>query len=68
MGAIEALVTGLTDDIKFLKKNRIFFVAGLSIFIYFMALLNITNVSRTELIYSIRGRQRCLIFREESMY
>ncbi|XP_039265128.2 sodium-dependent noradrenaline transporter-like [Styela clava] len=43
MGAMEALVTGISDDIMFVKKHRIFFVAGLNIFVYFLAFLNITN-------------------------
>lgn len=45
MGGMEAVITGLTDDFKILKRNRKLFTFATAILTFLFALLCITNVS-----------------------
>ncbi len=45
MGGMEAVITGLTDDFKILKRNRKLFTFATAFGTFLVALLCITNVS-----------------------
>lgn len=45
MGGMEAVITGLTDDFKILKRNRKLFTFITSLGTFLVALLCVTNVS-----------------------
>lgn len=45
MGGMEAVITGLTDDFKILKRNRKLFTFATAFLTFLFALLCITNVS-----------------------
>lgn len=45
MGGMEAVITGLTDDFKILKRNRKLFTFATAFGTFLFALLCITNVS-----------------------
>lgn len=46
MGGMEAVITGLSDDFKILKRNRKLFTFATAFGTFLIALLCITNVSR----------------------
>lgn len=45
MGGMEAVITGLTDEFKILKRNRKLFTFATAFLTFLFALLCITNVS-----------------------
>lgn len=45
MGGMEAVITGLTDDFKILKRNRKLFTFATAFGTFLFALLCVTNVS-----------------------
>lgn len=45
MGGMEAVITGLSDDFKILKRNRKLFTFATAIFTFLFAMLCVTNVS-----------------------
>lgn len=45
MGGMEAVITGLSDDFKFLKRNRKLFTFATAFGTFLMALICVTNVS-----------------------
>lgn len=47
MGGMEAVLTGLTDDFKILKRNRKLVTFASAILTFLFALLCVTNVSKT---------------------
>jgi len=47
MGGMEAVITGLTDDFKILKRNRKLFTFATAFGTFLVALICITNVSIT---------------------
>lgn len=46
MGGMEAVITGLTDDFKILKRNRKLFTFATAFLTFLFALLCVTNVSK----------------------
>lgn len=45
MGGMEAVITGLSDDFKILKRNRKLFTFATAFGTFLVALLCVTNVS-----------------------
>lgn len=46
MGGMEAVITGLTDEFKILKRNRKLFTFATAFLTFLFALLCVTNVSK----------------------
>lgn len=55
MGGMEAVLTGLSDDFKILKRNRKLFTFATVVGTFLMALLCVTNVSLFKLSNVIFG-------------
>lgn len=68
MGGMEAVITGLSDDFKILKRNRKIFTFATAFGTFLVALLCVTNVSLLGLCHLILSLTialvSCQVFRQ----